>query len=408
MLEPVRAYAAAAPAMPCWRAGLAAALADAGRVEEARAELDRLVADDFAALPRDNLWLAAMALLCEAVSALELPEQASALYAQLAPFTGRNVVLPTVAFLGPVELWLGIMARVAGRDAQALEQLAAARATATRNGARTSLARIAVEEAIVHVRDGGTAARRRAADLLDAAGRECAAIGLCRLGEEIDALREQLQAPGAGGRRGDAGGRGRHAAADRRGLDDHPPRAHRPPQRRARPAAIALLLERPGSEVHSLDLVAAVDGAAPTGLAAAGHSGGQETGRFGLQGGAGPALDARAKGAYRERIAELEAEMRRPCRAAMTRVPHRIGAELEFVRRELALAVGIGGRDRETGSHAERARINVTRAIRATLKRIASYDGALGTELERCVRTGTFCVYEPDRAAPVRWIVERG
>ena len=53
--EDVRGYADGLPAMPVWRAALAAALAAAGRPAEAQLEFDRLAADDFAALPRDNL-----------------------------------------------------------------------------------------------------------------------------------------------------------------------------------------------------------------------------------------------------------------------------------------------------------------------------------------------------------------
>ena len=48
--------------------------------------------------------------------------------------------------------------------------------------------------------------------------------------------------------------------------------------------------------------------------------------------------------------------------------------ELGFLARELAGAVGLGGRDRKTGSDAERARVNVTRAIRTALKRVADHD----------------------------------
>jgi hypothetical protein len=170
---------------------------------------------------------------------------------------------------------------------------------------------------------------------------------------------------------------------------------------------LALLLERPGIEMHSLDLVAAVDGAV-TATPRVEHSGGQETaGRFGVQGGAGPALDAKAKGDYRERVATLEAQV---ASAEARRDEERAGEarrELDFVRRELSSAVGIGGRDRETGSHAERARINVTRAVRSTLKRIAGYDPELGAELDAGVKTGTFCVYRPDPIDPLVWRVER-
>ena len=71
------------------------------------------------------------------------------------------------------------------------------------------------------------------------------------------------------------------------------------------------------------------------------------------------------------------------------------------MRRELSAAVGIGGRDRETGSHAERARINVTRAVRSTLKRIAGYDARSAPSSSAGVRTGTFCVYQPDPLQPL-------
>jgi len=171
---------------------------------------------------------------------------------------------------------------------------------------------------------------------------------------------------------------------------------------------LALLLERPGTEVHSLDLVAAVDGVTVR-QAPVAHSGGQEAeGRLGVQGGAGPALDAKAKDEYRVRMATLEtqlagAEARRDEKSAAA-----AREELGFVRNELSTAVGIGGRDRETGSHAERARINVTRAIRSTLKRVAGYDAHLGAELDAGVKTGTFCVYEPDPLRPLIWTVERG
>lgn len=405
----VRAYAAAQPAMPCWRAGLAAALADGGRDDEARLELDRLVADDFASIPRDNLWLAAMALLCEAIAKLDLPQQARALHAQLVPFAGRNVVLPTVAFLGPVELWLGVLARVAGRDAEALEQLAAARTRARRIGARTSLARIDVEEAAVLLRDGGgdDAGRRRAGELLERAAAAAAEIGLRRIGEQVEALRERAAAlePAAGPvaaevgaaslrRRGDvwtiqARGRTAHVH-DSKGV-------HR----------LGLLLERPRAEIHSLDLIAAADGVASLGSGPR-HSGERETSRRdGLQGGSGPALDPQAKGEYVRRIELLEAQLRRAQARRDAVVAHDVAREIGIVRRELERAQGLGGRDRQQGGHAERARLNVSRSISLLLARIAEQDAVLGAELQQSVRTGTFCSYMPDPRRPLHWTVER-
>jgi hypothetical protein len=65
--------------------------------------------------------------------------------------------------------------------------------------------------------------------------------------------------------------------------------------------------------------------------------------------------------------------------------------------------VGLGGRDRRAASSAERARVNVTRAIRAALGRIAEHSPALGRHLEATVRTGTFCSYVPDPRLPLTW-----
>ena len=239
-IEVVRAHAAGAPAMPVWRAALAAALADAGRRDEALLEFDRLAADDFAALPRDSLWLGSMALLAEAVLSLDLPEHARALYAKLAPFAGRNVVLPTVGFLGPVQMWLGILARVAGRDADALERLVAARTQATRDGARTSARadpRRGGDGAPARRRRGGARARRGAAR---PRRRRRARRSACPASaQRVGRLRAELAAaPRPRGRSGPGErGRQRLAAAGRRRVDDHDRGPLDPPQRRARCAA---------------------------------------------------------------------------------------------------------------------------------------------------------------------------
>ena len=247
--DAVRRYADAVPAMPVWRAALAAALAATGRTAEARMEFERLAAGDFAALPRDNLWLGAMAALTEAASSLGLGERALELHAKLAPFAGRNIVTPTVAFLGPVEMWLGILARVGGRGDDALAHLARARTAATRNGDRMSLGRILVEEAAVLADHGGSAEAERARELLAQAAAEATQLGRTELldqiaqlrgrlaanGSSAAVLREAAPAPAPAARRAGPGLEGTHAARRRR-LDDRR-RPHDPaPQRRPRRA----------------------------------------------------------------------------------------------------------------------------------------------------------------------------
>ena len=67
----------------------------------------------------------------------------------------------------------------------------------------------------------------------------------------------------------------------------------------------------------------------------------------------------------------------------------------------LSGALGLGGRSRALGSAAERARSAVTWRIRSGVKKIAKAHPRLGRHLENAVRTGTFCIYQPER--PVEW-----
>ena len=62
-------------------------------------------------------------------------------------------------------------------------------------------------------------------------------------------------------------------------------------------------------------------------------------------------------------------------------------------------------RGRRPGSHAERARVAVTKAIKAALERIAKRHPELGTHLSATIRRGYVCAYVPDPRVPVEWEV---
>ena len=117
----------------------------------------------------------------------------------------------------------------------------------------------------------------------------------------------------------------------------------------------------------------------------------------------GPVLDEQAKEAYRARQRELEEELAEatswadPVRAAKAR------QEMQFLADQMAAAVGLGGRDRKAGSAAERARVNITRAIKASVARIRAYSPALADHLDATIHTGTFCSYTPDSRTPIPW-----
>jgi tetratricopeptide (TPR) repeat protein len=144
---------------------------------------------------------------------------------------------------------------------------------------------------------------------------------------------------------------------------------------------IARLLAQPGREIPVLDL--ASEGHAVT------------------SGDSGPRLDATARDAYKRRLVELDADIDDADAAADAGRSERLHAERDALLAELSAAFGLGGRARRSGDPAERARSAVTQRIRDAMTRIEAEHPSLGAHLRRAVRTGLFCVYEPD--GPVDW-----
>jgi non-specific serine/threonine protein kinase len=155
------------------------------------------------------------------------------------------------------------------------------------------------------------------------------------------------------------------------------------------------LLEHPGQELHVLDLLGQTTNPAfdepevGSALRAAGL----------------PLLDATAKASYRRRLAELREDLAEAERHHDAGRAEQSREEIEALSDQLAAAVGLGGRDRSTGSAAERARTTVTHRLRAVIRRIAQHHPGLGDHLAARVRTGTFCSYQPDPERPIVWAV---
>ena len=150
---------------------------------------------------------------------------------------------------------------------------------------------------------------------------------------------------------------------------------------------LAQLLAAPGREFHVLDLVAAETGGEP---------------RPAL-GDAGELLDPQAKDAYRRRLEEIEDDIDQARMLGDAERAEQAQTERDFLARELARAVGLGGRDRRASSASERARAGVTRALRQGIRRIDEHHPELGEHLDRAVRTGTYCAYVPDERAGAGW-----
>lgn len=157
---------------------------------------------------------------------------------------------------------------------------------------------------------------------------------------------------------------------------------------------LAELVAAPGSERHALDLVDRIEG---VGLA------GQPDRRS--LGNAGEVIDTRARTAYRHRIEALRADIDDALEDGRLDAAEVLQSELDQLVAQLAQAFGLGGRSRVAASAAERARLNVTRALRAALAKLADALPGPGDALDRGVRTGLYCAYEPVDGA-VRWIVQ--
>jgi TolB-like protein len=142
---------------------------------------------------------------------------------------------------------------------------------------------------------------------------------------------------------------------------------------------LAILLTHPGEERHCLELAGR-----PAELA-----GDQEV------------LDERARREYRARIEELQKEIDEADRNHDAARGARAREEMDALVEALSAAIGLGGRSRALGSAAERARSTVTWRIRSAIRKIAAVHPSLGRHLENSVRTGTYCVYLPER--PVTW-----
>jgi non-specific serine/threonine protein kinase len=113
------------------------------------------------------------------------------------------------------------------------------------------------------------------------------------------------------------------------------------------------------------------------------------------EGDAGAILDARAKAEYQRRIEVLDDRIELARSLGDEQGVAKARSELDAVAEQLAAAVGLGGRDRRAASNVERARINVQRRLKDSIESISAVDRALGRYLQRTIKTGTFCSFQP-------------
>jgi class 3 adenylate cyclase/tetratricopeptide (TPR) repeat protein len=412
--EPTKILMAQYPNLQVARLGLIHSYIQGGRLPAAQAELEALADSDFASIPKDFNWLAAMCGLSDATSSLRHKEVAKTLYSLLLPYAGRNAVMGgDVACYGSVARFLGELTIVLDRFDEAEKHLEQSIIFNRKLGARGALAHSEYHYAELLAKRGSPEDRERALELLNKAISTTEPLGIMMIHAKAVLLRDSLQPPG-----GDTEQRPDHLPAgiavftkegdywtigapgavfrikDMKGL-----------------AYLAHLFRHPGVEFHSLELAAGGDpgesgkaGFEETlGPQAAGARARQLASdglRHGALGDAGELLDPQAKAAYRRRLEELRAELEEASQLGKTEHGAKVQEEIDALARELGRAVGSFGRDRRAASSSERARLSVTRALRAAIEKIGENESSLGRFLAKTVRTGTFCSYVPYTAPP--------
>ena len=114
-------------------------------------------------------------------------------------------------------------------------------------------------------------------------------------------------------------------------------------------------------------------------------------------------LDETARAAYQQRLRHLEDELDAADRAGDRERAALAQAERDAVVAELRRATGLSGRRRSYSDEAERARVNATRALWATVSQVESAAPLAGAHLRASLRSGRYFRYQPASGGPARW-----
>ncbi len=343
----LRGLVAAHPEAAEAQALLGAVLCDLGRDGEALRQLATLEARP------SRVEVAALA--AEVVAALDLPDHAEALHHHLAAhgstFAGWH---------GSIARHLALLDHVLGRWDDAEEHFRRALDANYAAGAPVLVAHTRRQYSALLRARGGPGDWERAVDLLGQAATIYRRLEVERLADQAEVVLRRCLDPG-----GDLGPAGeanlfRRAgngwelafAGQRAEIGDGAGLGH-----------IAAVLAASGRPVQVLDLVGADEPAVADGMVVE----------------------------YRARLADIDRQMAGNdlIAAALAR------AERDILQAELDEARSAAG------DPVDRARRLVALRVRTTLDGIESALPVLGRHLRRSIRTGTFCVYEPDR--PERW-----
>ncbi|MFL6204078.1 MAG: ATP-binding protein [Acidimicrobiales bacterium] len=353
-----------------------------GALEEARASVAHVSPADVEGLPRDSEWMGALTLVSTAAGLLGDPERAAFVRPLLLEHVGVGAVEGIGAYLhGSPHRYLGLVSAVLGDlDAVRAHVAGAEHATAGGGALLERLTDLDAARALSRVGEAEAATRHAAR------ARTCfERLGLVALAEEAAELE---------GRDGSSAG----SPAGRSAPEPAPTLARQGDAwavswagglvhvKHAKGVAdLAVLLERPGREVHVRELEGTSGPPATT----------QQV-----------ALDETAVRQYRQRLTDLEEDLDEAERHGDGERAAVLAIERDALVDQLTTAFGLARQGRRLGSDPdERLRKAVSARIKASIDRLDGLDPALGRHLRASVRTGFWCSYAPER--PVAWTVRR-
>ncbi len=349
----VRTLVERLPNLPVWRCGLALLYAETGKREAAQRELALLAAHDFADLPADANWIPALCLLAEIAAATKDAARAQTLLDLLRPHSGCTSVFGTgAACAGSVTYYLGLLAATVGKTDEAASWFAAAEHTHTEAGAFPWIIRGHVAEVEMGLRFGVAvdAPLARLHAVLDG----LVLPRLQRQVEEIEASLRERRKPGPAAIQFEQAGEywSLHGTGEPFLLQDTKGLRY-----------LAHLLRHPRDEFGAATLQQLGEGHSKT------------------------RIDA-AVCAERAELEVLQSELAEA-------VSFNDLGRIERTRAQISdLARRATSRSEAEAPAAEKARLNVTRAILAAVRRIRAQDEVLGRYLATNVHTGSVCCFQ--------------
>lgn len=371
------------PHIPAIRVAHAWILAHTSHLDLATEFLHELAGNSFQCIPPNHLFLYLLAVLADVAVTVSSIPHATTLYNILLPYASDFIVTAWGSLVdGSVSHYLGLLAQSLGMDSagdhfrfsiDANRQLGAAPFTARSSLHLAHFLLSHDEDPSAALSLAAQAARTFSSLNLDHYAMKARSLcdTIARGGSPSSEVPAAPEAPNALRRNGDFW---TFSYKGESGL--------------LRPTLglqyIAVLLARPRTPVHVLDLVAGAHGR----VVRIGEAAGAES-------------DIEARTSYRRRLQELAAEIDEADSNNDVGRRELLSAERESLLRELSRAFALSGSPRPSGSIAEKARISVRNRITSAFRTIQCVSPNGARFLELSITTGSFCQYDP--IEPTTW-----